>query len=431
MPLTDSQLRALPPGTKRQKKSCGDSLYVVVEPISKGGGKSFIGITRFPPRSPNNGGKWIEVRIGPYGKGTGKWSLREAKEEWSAIRTWSRENGKDPRERKREQQALLVQKTTSPTLEQACESFLSDWTSANERGKREYRNLLWNQVLPEFGAKTPVEHFSWEYRHPGGKTTRELMTEYLGRVRKKAPSSASKQQMVLKGVFENAVNKGWIKDGQNPLMRSVFSPKDKKTHQVQHHPFPFWEQLPEFFEVFDRNEPNGQFSTRGACLLTFMTGLRVGAISGMKWEEVDMEEELWKVPATRMKTWDDGEKNHLVPMTQPIKDLLWEMEKVNGRAEFVFASPRTQSRHINPSSINNHFIDLGYKGDFVGHGVRTCVLTYGQKELGFDEKVIRLQQGWKVKDRIQGIYDRHDFLKERRLFMVAWCDALLAQGMKV
>jgi hypothetical protein len=75
-----------------------------------------------------------------------------------------------------------------------------------------------------------VEHFSWEYRHPGGKTTRELMTEYLGRVRKKAPTSASKQQMVLKGIFENAVNKGWIKDGQNPLMRSVFSPKDKMIH---------------------------------------------------------------------------------------------------------------------------------------------------------------------------------------------------------
>ena len=100
---------------------------------------------------------------------------------------------KYPRDRKREQQALQVQKTNSPTLEQACESYLSDWTSANDRGKREYRNLLWTQVLPAFGAKTSVEHFSWEYRHPGGKSTRELMTEYLGRVRKKSPSSASKQ----------------------------------------------------------------------------------------------------------------------------------------------------------------------------------------------------------------------------------------------
>lgn len=428
MSLSDSQVRSLKATEKRQRPSCGDSLFLVVEPLSKGGGKSFVGRMRFPPgrKSPV-----VDVRIGVYGKGPGQWSLREAREEWSAIRTWSRENGKDPRDRKREQKALLVQRTTSPTLEQACESYLSDWTSANERGKREYRNLLWNQVLPEFGAKTPVEHFAWEYRHSAGKTTRELMTEYLRRVFAKAPSSAKKQQMVLKGVFENAVDRGWIKDGQNPLLRSVFTPKDRKSHQVQHHPFPFWEQLPQFFEVFDRNEPNGQFSTRGACLLTFMCGLRVGAISGMKWEEVDLEEDLWRVPACRMKTWDEGEKNHLVPLTAPMKDLLKEMEKVNGDTEFVFASPRTMSRHINPSSINNHFIDLGYKGDFVGHGVRTTILTYGQKELGFSSDIIQLQIGHKVKDKIRGIYDRHDFIEERKSFLIQWCDLMLSLGMKV
>ena len=256
------------------------------------------------------------------------------------------------------------------------------------------------------------------------------MTDYLTRVRGKAPTSATKQQMVLKGVFDNAIRMGWIRRDQNPAL-NITSPKEKKSHKVQHHPYLFWDQLPKFFEDFDRNEPNGQFSTRGACLLTFMTGLRVGAISGMRWDELSWDEDLWKVPATRMKTWDDDEKNHLVPLTNPIKDLLGQMEKVNGGTEFVFASPRTQSRHINPSSINNHFIDLGYKGDFVGHGVRTTVLTYGQEVLGFEERVIRLQQGWKVKDRIQGIYDRHDFLKERREFMVAWSDALLGQGMKV
>lgn len=63
MSLSDSQVRALKAGEKRQKQRYGSSsaLYVIVEPISKGGGKSFIGITRFPPRSPKNGGKWIEV----------------------------------------------------------------------------------------------------------------------------------------------------------------------------------------------------------------------------------------------------------------------------------------------------------------------------------------------------------------------------------
>jgi hypothetical protein len=132
MSFSDSQVRSFTATEKRQKPSCGDSLFLVVEPLSKGGGKSFVGRMRFPPgrKSPV-----VDVRIGVYGKGVGKWSLKEARDEWNLIRLWSKENGKDPRERKREQQALLVQKTKSPTLEQACESFLrKEATDGAERG---------------------------------------------------------------------------------------------------------------------------------------------------------------------------------------------------------------------------------------------------------------------------------------------------------
>ena len=187
MPLTDSQIRALKATDKRQKASCGDSLCLLVEPINKGGGKSFVGRMRFPPGRDN---PVVDVRIGVYGKGPGKWSLKEAKDEWSAIKIWSKTHNRDPRDRKREQKKALVQRTTSPTLEQACESYLSEWTSANNQGKKEYRNLLWNQVMPEFGAKTPVEQLSWDYQHPGGKTSRELMVEYLG-TPEKAKSTAA------------------------------------------------------------------------------------------------------------------------------------------------------------------------------------------------------------------------------------------------
>lgn len=293
---------------------------------------------------------------------------------------------------------------------------MDEWTSVREKGKPEYRNLIWNQILPYFGAETPVDQLSWDYEHPGGKNSRELITDYLGRVRKRAPSSARKQTFIFKWVFENAIRKGWVKRDQNPAF-SIKSLKDKKAEgKVKHHPYLFFEQLPGFWEVLDRNEPNGQILTRGACVLTFMCVLRVGAISDMKWEEVD---------------WDEGEKNNLVPLTTPMKDLIKEMEKVNGETEFVFTSPRTMYRHINPSSINNYFIDLGYKGDFVGHGVRTTILTCGQKELGFSSDIIQLQQGWKVKDKIRGIYDRHDFIKERRSFLVKWCDLILSLGMKI
>ena len=100
MSFSDSQVRAFKATNKRQKASCGDSLFLVMEPISKGGGKSFMGRIRFPPGRTSS---VVDVRIGVYGKGTGKWSLKEARDEWELIRAWSRENNKDPRDRKREQ----------------------------------------------------------------------------------------------------------------------------------------------------------------------------------------------------------------------------------------------------------------------------------------------------------------------------------------
>ena len=106
MPLSDSQIRAYRATDKRQKESCGDSLFLLVEPISKGGGKSFVGRIRFPRGRTS---PVVDVRIGIYGKGPGKWSLKEARDEWELIRTWSRENNRDPRDKKREQKQIQVQ----------------------------------------------------------------------------------------------------------------------------------------------------------------------------------------------------------------------------------------------------------------------------------------------------------------------------------
>ena len=166
MPLSDSEIRSFQATDKRQKASCGDSLYLVVEPVQKGGGKSFIAKNRFPP---GRQGKWVEVRIGKNGRGVGRMSLKQASDEWDLIKTWSRENGKDPRNRKREAKGALVEQATLTTFEQACEAHLTSWSGVNDKGKREYRNILRNQILPEFGAETPVEHLSWDYRHPNGR----------------------------------------------------------------------------------------------------------------------------------------------------------------------------------------------------------------------------------------------------------------------
>ena len=54
MPLSDSKIRALVPGDKRRRVADGDGLGVVVEPIHRGGGISFVGRFRFPPGRKGN-----------------------------------------------------------------------------------------------------------------------------------------------------------------------------------------------------------------------------------------------------------------------------------------------------------------------------------------------------------------------------------------
>ena len=94
-PVTDLQIRQAKASEKRRRLSCGRSLYVMIEPISKAlNSKSFIGNIRFPS---GRKGKQIEVRIGAYGKGINQYSLKEARDEWDRLKKLSKEHNKDPR----------------------------------------------------------------------------------------------------------------------------------------------------------------------------------------------------------------------------------------------------------------------------------------------------------------------------------------------
>ena len=421
MRLSDSQVKALKAGPRKQNVSVGDSLLLVIESETRGGGKSFEGRLRFPP---GRQGKQIPVRIGVYGKGVGKWSLREAREEWDRIRSWSRENNRDPRELKKEEQQDQVQQSSGPTFAEACDSYLR--SAKTKASQKEYPNLLNNQVIPRLGADTPVEQLSWDHKGPGGKKGRERVMEiFRSKVAEGKAPQADKLLMVMRLVFDHAIDQGWMDRDQNPALGT----KGTKTrHKATPHPTLPWDQLPQFFADLEKNEPNGSLLVLGASKVVLMTFLRVGSLVPMRWQELDESKDLWVIPGERMKTGHD----HVVPLTDPLKDLLDSLRKISGDEEFVFASPWSRGTpHINPSSINQHFIRMGYKGVQTAHGLRRTALTAGQDVLGFSAEIIQRQMAHAVGDKVRQAYDDSALLDERRKFMTAWCDALLSQGLKV
>ena len=90
-----------------------------------------------------------------------------------------------------------------------------------------------------------------------------------------------------------------------------------------------------------------------------------------------------------------------------------------------------QGKHLNNPVPNNHPIVLGYKDRLKGHGMRSTVRTLGQEVCRFPDLISGLNGGWKMRGKIQGIYDRHDHMEERRAFMTAWSDALLDAWLEI
>ena len=58
-------------------------------------------------------------------------------------------------------------------------------------------------------------------------------------------------------------------------------------------------------------------------------------------------------------------------------------------------------------------------------------MTAGQEVLGFPPEIIKRQLAQAIGDKVRQAYDRSEFIEERKKFMVAWCDALLQQGMVI
>ena len=420
MPFSDSDLRALKAGPKRMVVGAGNSLFVVVESVGKGGGKSFIGRTRFPP---GRSGKQVEVRIGPYGKGAGKWTLKAAREEWERIRTWSKDTGRDPREMKKG-----ADQGPSKTLDDAIQGFLSTKTSLKEFTLTNYRRQLENQVTEVIPATTPLRELEWD--NGGREKVRALRTHIEDRG---SYDQAFRVQKVLAQALDYAILQGWMRRNQNPATKQK---GEESKHDPKHHPHIQWEQVPELLEAINLNRCSGHVQSVMALKFLLMTFLRAGALARLEWKWINRKENLLVIPGTTpglKRTKKTEDLPHHVPLTKEMNALLKQAKQMNGHLPYVFGPVREHSRypHLDPESPNNLLKGLRYREVLRAHGWRSLPLTAGQEVLKAPHDIIQRQMGHLIGDKVRKAYDKSLMLEERRDFLEQWCKLLVKNGLKI
>lgn len=170
------------------------------------------------------------------------------------------------------------------------------------------------------------------------------------------------------------------------------------------------------------NEYKGSEVVRLALRLAPLVFVRPGELRQSKWEEFDLIERLWVIPAGRMK----AKRPHVVPLSDQATAILEELRKVH-ESEYLFPSPMSATRCLSDNGILSAIRRMGYTSEeMTGHGFRAMAST-NLEQLGYDVRLIEIQLAHADQDQVRAAYKRETHmlrLDERKKMMQNWANYL-------
>ncbi|HAS7001472.1 TPA: tyrosine-type recombinase/integrase [Vibrio parahaemolyticus] len=212
----------------------------------------------------------------------------------------------------------------------------------------------------------------------------------------------------LNEIMNFATNCGLVP--ANPLtgIRAAFK-KPKKENMAALKPA----ELPELMGAI----ANASIKRTTRCLIEWQlhTMTRPSEASGARWDEINWDEKIWAIPAERMKK----RREHRIPLTEQMLELLEVIEPISGHREFIFPSDHDPKKPCNSQTANMALKRMGFAGRLVSHGLRSLASTT-LNEQGFDRDLIEAALAHVDDNQVRSAYNRTDYLERRRPMMCWW-----------
>ena len=172
----------------------------------------------------------------------------------------------------------------------------------------------------------------------------------------------------------------------------------------------------------------GSEIVRTALKFAPMVFVRPGELRNAEWTEFNFDENIWVIPASKMKM----NREHVIPLSDQAIDILQGLQNLSGDSKYLFPSPLSKTRCISDMTLLNAIRRMGYtKEEMTAHGFRAMAST-NLEQLGFDVRVIELQLAHADTNEIRAAYKRDTSklqLDQRRKMMQDWADYL--DGLKM
>lgn len=162
---------------------------------------------------------------------------------------------------------------------------------------------------------------------------------------------------------------------------------------------------------------NGSMSALALELL-ILTAARTGEVIAATWDEIDLTEKVWTIPAHRMK----ADREHRVPLSTRCIAILQKAATFK-QSEFVFPGGRSGKGLSNASMDKLLQVTLGF--NCTVHGFRSSFRDWAGERTNYPRDLCEMALAHTIKDKAEAAYRRGDMLEKRRQMMQDWqkfCD---------
>jgi integrase len=160
---------------------------------------------------------------------------------------------------------------------------------------------------------------------------------------------------------------------------------------------------------------SGDPVTKLALGLIVLTFERTGELRGARWEEFDLDQGEWRMPAERVKM----RSPHIVPLSPQALAVIEDLKPLTGQFELLFPSQRDQRTPISENTLLYAFYRPGYHKRAMVHGFRALASTI-LNETGFRPDVVERQLAYVERNKVRAAYHMSEYLEDRRKMMEWW-----------
>ncbi len=281
----------------------------------------------------------------------------------------------------------------------------------NKKHIQQWTNTLKTYVFPIIG-KTPVQDINVD-----------SMMKVLEPIWKEKPETANRTRGRIEKVLDWATARE-LRQGENPArwrgkLENLLV-RRSSIQKVKHHPALPYAQVGDFMGLLKQQPGLDALALK----FTILTAARTSEVIEANWDEIDIGNKVWTIPAGRMKM----KKEHRVPLTDKAISVLKNVIKLtsdkqsNSKQEeqtgWVF--PGRKKKNSLSGMAMLMLLRRMERQDITVHGFRSTFRDWAAEQTNFPRDVAEAALAHATENKVEAAYRRSDLFDKRRELMDKW-----------